>query len=105
VGTLRLRYRTPVVGNVTETEKRLYLHDLAPTWEKASSAFRLSALVAQFAEILKGSPWARGDLGEVARQVQEARKALPKSAAASRFGELAELAGKAAKIKEAKTKE
>jgi Ca-activated chloride channel family protein len=99
VGTLRLRYRTPVVGNVTETEKRLYLYDLASTWEKASPAFRLSVLVAQFAEILKGSPWAKGNLAEVARQVQDAQKALPKSAASGRFGELAELAGKAAKIK------
>jgi Ca-activated chloride channel family protein len=99
VGTLRLRYRAPVVGNVTETEKKLYLFDVAPTWEKASPAFRLSVLVAQFAEILKGSPWAKGNLAEVARQVQDARKALPKSAASGRFDELAELAGKAAKIK------
>jgi Ca-activated chloride channel family protein len=98
VGTLRLRYRAPVVGNVTETEKRLYLFDLAPTWEKASPAFRLSALVAQFAEILKGSPWAKGNLAEVARQVQDARKALPKSSASGRFDELAELAGKAARL-------
>ena len=98
VGTLRLRYRTPVVGNVTETEKRLYLADLAPTWEKASPAFRLSVLVAQLAEILKGSPWAKGNLADVARQVQQAQKALPKSAASGRFTELAELAGKAAGI-------
>jgi Ca-activated chloride channel family protein len=104
VGTLHLRYRAPVVGNVTETEKRLYLSDLAPTWEKASPAFRLSALVAQFAEILKGSPWARGNLAEVARQVQQAQKALPKSATSGRFTELAELAGKAAKIKEVEEK-
>ncbi|MFL6263280.1 MAG: von Willebrand factor type A domain-containing protein [Thermoanaerobaculia bacterium] len=99
VATLRLRYRSPEIGNITETEKRLQLSELAPSWEKASPGFRLAALVAQFAEILKGSPWARGNLADVARQVQTAAKTLPKSAANPRFSELRELVEKAARIK------
>ncbi len=96
VATLRLRYRSPEIGNLTETERRLYLSDLAPSWQAASPGFRLAALVAEFAEILKGSPWARTDLAEVARQVREAGNGLAKSAKTS---ELADLVEKAARIK------
>jgi Ca-activated chloride channel homolog len=96
VATLHLRYRSPEVGNLTEMERKLYLSGLAPSWGAASPGFRLAALVAQFAEILKGSPWARADLAEVARQVRDAQKGLPKSAKTS---ELADLVEKAARIK------
>ena len=76
------------------TEKAVLLSGLAPAWEKASPGFRLAALAAEFAEILKGS--SRADLAEVARQARDARKGLPKSARAS---ELADLVEKAARIK------
>ena len=105
VATLRLRYSSPEIGNVTETERRLRLSELAPTWEKASPGFRLAALVAQFAEILKGSPWAKGDLADIARQLQAAAKALPKSAASARFTELGDMVEKAARIKAGERKE
>jgi Ca-activated chloride channel family protein len=95
VAALHLRYR-PEMGNQTETVQKLSLSALAPSWEKASPGFRLAALVAQFAEILKQSPWAKGDLSEVARQVREAEKALPKSTKGSEFADLVE---RAARIK------
>jgi Ca-activated chloride channel family protein len=98
LASLHLRYRTPEVGNQTETIRHLSLSELAPSWEKASPGFRLSALVAQFAEILKQSPWAKGDLADVARQMREVSAALPKSTNA-RVSELADLVGKAARIK------
>jgi hypothetical protein len=75
------------------TEKVVFLSGLAPSWEKASPGFRLAALAAEFAEILKGG--SRADLGEVARQARDAGKGLPKSARAS---ELADLVEKAARI-------
>lgn len=96
VATLHLRYRAPEIGNETENINRLYLSGLAPSWEKASPGFRLAALVAQFAEILKQSPWAKGDLNEVARQARIAAGELGKSAKAA---ELADLAEKAARLK------
>ena len=76
------------------TEKAVFLSGLAPSWEKASPGFRLTALVAEFAEVLKGG--SRADLAEVARQARDARKGLPKS---SRAAELADLVEKAARIK------
>ena len=94
VATLRLRYRSPETGKPRETEMRLDLADLAPTWEKAAPGFRLAALVAQLAEILEGSPWAKESLPEVARQARSLEKARGGQAA-----ELADLAEKAARIK------
>jgi hypothetical protein len=74
--------------------KTVVLSDLAPSWDKASPGFRLTALAAELAEILKGG---RGDLSEVARLAREAGKDLPKSAKAL---ELAELAERAARLGE-----
>jgi len=96
IAALHLRYRTPEIGNTPETVRKLYLSELAASWEKASPGFRLAALVGQFAEILRQSPWAKGDLNEVARQVREASGRLSRSAKAP---ELADLAAKAARIK------
>ncbi|MEO6193196.1 MAG: von Willebrand factor type A domain-containing protein [Thermoanaerobaculia bacterium] len=76
------------------TEKAVLLSALAPSWEKASPGFRLTALAAELAEILKGN--SRVTLAEVARQAREAQKDLAKSA---RAAELADLVEKAARIK------
>jgi Ca-activated chloride channel homolog len=99
VAELHLRYRAPEIGNQTETIRKLYVSELAPSWEKASPGFRLAALVAQFAEILKQSPWAKGDLNEVARQARTAAGELGKSGRSGKAAELADLAAKAARIK------
>ena len=77
------------------TEKAVFLSGLAPSWEKASPGFRLAALVAELADVLKGGS-SRADLAELARQAREAQKGLPKS---SRAAELADLVEKAARIK------
>jgi Ca-activated chloride channel family protein len=100
IATLRLRYRSPELGNQTETARKLYVNELAPTWESATASFRLAALVGQFAEILKGSPWAKGNLGEVARHLRTVETQIPKSGKASeKASELMGLVEKAARIK------
>ncbi len=88
VATLRLRHPNGPEGT-------LDLSGLAPSWEKASPGFRLTALAVELAEILKGSA-AKGNLAEVARQSREVGRQLPKSAGAT---DLADLAEKAARIK------
>jgi Ca-activated chloride channel family protein len=97
VATLHLRYKVPEVGNVTETIRRVGFEDFAPTWAQASPALRLAALVAELAEIFKGSPWAKSDdLNDVASLLRAVVKQLPGNAKA---GELADLAERAARIK------
>jgi Ca-activated chloride channel homolog len=97
VATLHLRYKVPGIGNTTEAIRRVGFQDFAPSWEDASPSLRLAGLVAELAEIFKGSPWAKSDdLGDVARQLRQVVKQLPGNVKA---GELADLAEKAARIK------
>ncbi len=97
VATLHLRYKVPEVGNVTETIRRVGFQDFAPNWEAASPSLRLAGLVAELAEVFKGSPWAKSDdLGDVSRRLREVVRQLPGNA---KVGELADLAEKAARIK------
>jgi Ca-activated chloride channel family protein len=99
VATLRLRYR-PVgaagPGPAVETARELRRRDLAPSWEKASPGLRLAAVVAEFAEVLKGSYWARGSsLAEVASRAAALRADFPGD---DRVGEFASLTARAATL-------
>jgi Ca-activated chloride channel family protein len=96
VAALHLRYRAADAGNTAEAIKKLHVSELAPSWEAASPGFRLAAVVGQFAEILRQSPWAKGDLSTVAR---EARRAAGELAKGGKASELADLAAKAARIR------
>ncbi|HEX2224965.1 MAG TPA: von Willebrand factor type A domain-containing protein [Thermoanaerobaculia bacterium] len=78
LATLRLRYRDPETGKVTEVEQAVRPADLATRWERAPASLRLATLVAEFAEILKGSYWAKdGDLREVLRRAQQLEGDFP----------------------------
>ncbi|MGB5658435.1 MAG: YfbK domain-containing protein, partial [Thermoanaerobaculia bacterium] len=59
LATLRLRYRSKATGEVVETAVDLTRRNISNRWESASPALRLSSVVAEFAEILKGSYWAK----------------------------------------------
>ena len=97
VATLHLRYQVPGIGKTTETIRRVGFQDFAPSWEQASPALRLATLVAELAEILKGSPWAQqSGLSEVARRIQEVARQFPGN---EKVAELADLAARAARIR------
>ncbi len=71
VGTVRLRYGSIESGEMVELERTVTGADFAHRWEAASPALRLTSLVAEYAEILKRSYWAReGDLDDVFRRAQ-----------------------------------
>ncbi|MBL7077148.1 MAG: von Willebrand factor type A domain-containing protein [Kiritimatiellae bacterium] len=73
LATVRVRYRRIDTGRVEEIERAVWPHECLPVFEKASNGFRLAATVAEFAEILRGSPHARGsrykDVTDVLRPV------------------------------------
>ncbi len=75
LATLRLRYRSRETGRVVELERTLRRRDLAGSWQRGSPALKLASVVAQFAEILKGSYWAKEEsLEELLRHAREAER-------------------------------
>jgi Ca-activated chloride channel family protein len=56
----RVRYRRVDNGKIEEIEQRIEQDDILPAFDAASPRFRLAAGVAAFAEILRGSPFAKG---------------------------------------------
>ncbi|MEZ4396746.1 MAG: von Willebrand factor type A domain-containing protein [Candidatus Krumholzibacteriia bacterium] len=80
LGTLRLRYEHPEserdAGEVEELSKRFGTADLLDSASRADLNLRLTALAAQFAEVLRGSYWARDlrltDLEDTARDLDRA---------------------------------
>ena len=75
LGTVFVRHEDPDNGEVMEISQVLRRSDLAAEFEDASPRFQLSAVVAEYAEILRNSYWAQeGSLQAVAshaRRVQE----------------------------------
>jgi Ca-activated chloride channel family protein len=72
LATLRMRYRPAGSDEPVELEESIRVRDLDQTWSSASPSLRLASLVAEFAEILKGSYWAKdGDLRDLLRRAQQ----------------------------------
>lgn len=59
MGAVHVRYKDPETEKVTEVKSDLLFKDVTDSFYEASENFRLAALVAEFAEVLRGSRWAR----------------------------------------------
>ncbi len=71
LAAVRLRWHSVEEKRVREAERVLRAGELAPSWERSTRSLRLASLVAEFAEILRGSYWARGSrLEDVAQRLQ-----------------------------------
>jgi Ca-activated chloride channel family protein len=94
--TLRLRYRRPGDSQPVELERRFLVGDLARSWRESSASLKLAALAAEYAEILKGSYWAReGSLEDVLRRAQELS---PEFAGNARVADFVSLVATAAEL-------
>ncbi len=72
LATVRLRYRPVGSDRVVEQVEEIGTHDLARGWSSAKPSLRLAAVVAEFAEILRGSYWAKeGDLNALLKEAQK----------------------------------
>jgi len=60
VATVRVRYQRVDNGQVEEIERVLKAGDIIPQFDRTDARFRLAVCAAQFAEILRGSPFAEG---------------------------------------------
>ena len=96
LGTVYLRYEDANLDEVTEISQDLHISDLAFSFEEASARFQLAAVVAEFAEVLRGSYWAReGTLQAVADEARRLQQLMP---AASDVAEFAGLVARAARL-------
>jgi Ca-activated chloride channel homolog len=96
--TLTLRYRSAESGRIEELARTITAGELDREWDEGPAGLRLASVVAELAEILKGSYWAKdGDLDDLFRRAQalsaEYRGDL-------RVAELAALVGKAAALRD-----
>ena len=90
LGTVYMRYEDVGLNEIIEINKELQSTDLAVSFEEASARFQLSAVVAEFAEVLRGSYWAReGSLQAVADEARRVQQLLPESSDVAEFAGLA----------------
>lgn len=66
IGTVTAHWTVPDSRTPAETTHPFTTASFATDWTSASSWFRLDAVVAQYAETLRGSPWIKGSLVDVA---------------------------------------
>ncbi len=96
LATVRLRYRPVGSDRVVEKVEEIGTRDLARSWSRAKPSLRLAAVVAEFAEILRGSYWAK--TGDLTRVLQEANKVAAAKAGDGAVAEFAEMVSEAVKL-------
>jgi len=89
IATVQLRWQDPTSRQVKEINGNFNTFDLAARYEDASPRYQMSATVAQFAEILRQSPYAgNGGLGQLRRYADHVAQALPDDADVAEFAQL-----------------
>lgn len=105
LATVFIRHENPDTQKVTEVNKTISTDQLKPSYEESTSEYQLAAAVAEFAEILRESYWAKeGSLTTVQETIE---KVLPHLVSKTpeeqqRKEELLELVRKARKLKDQK---
>ncbi len=99
VATVRVRYKNPDHQNeVNEVSRKFKLSRLAESFDSATPSFRLAAAVAELAEILRKSYWAKdGELPAVMDVAQSLPREYRKK---SEVIEFMDLVGKATKLRD-----
>jgi Ca-activated chloride channel homolog len=99
--TVYVRYEDPDTadnehpGEVIETNCSITLAEFAPTFGEASIRFQLDAVVAEYAEILRDSYWAKeSSLASVAEEARRIAEYLPHDADVAEFASLVERASR-----------
>jgi Ca-activated chloride channel family protein len=94
LATVQLRWQDPDSGVVHEINGNFNTFDLAPSFEAASARYQLAVTVAQYAELLRHSPWVyESSFGQIILQSARLAELLPGDAQVSEFNALAWRAG------------
>ena len=71
LATVFIRHEDPDTAEVTEVSEKIFVEELKDSFEDTTPDFQVAASVAQFAEILRESYWAKdGSLGAVQRTLK-----------------------------------
>jgi len=93
--TVRVRYEDAESGEVTEISRSTAWADFASTFRDASMRFQLDAVVAEYAEILRQSYWAKdSSLEDVAWEARRIAEYLPHDPDVAEFVSLVERASR-----------
>jgi Ca-activated chloride channel family protein len=90
--TVYLRWENPDTGEVTEINRSAARANLSEDFAESDSRFQMAAVVAQYAEILRQSYWAKDaetELEDVARDAQRIAEYLPRDEDVQEFAQLA----------------
>lgn len=87
--TVSVRYADPETAEITEISRTITSNEFATTFENASPRFQLDGVVAEYAEVLRGSYWAQeNDLTSVAIDARRIAEYLPEDADVQEFAAL-----------------
>ena len=90
LSTVRVRYEDPDSGVVSEIYREFNREDLESSLDQASPRFQMSAVVAEYAEILRESYWAQeGSMEAVISQARRIQQLLPEEIDFAEFTDLA----------------
>lgn len=91
--TVHLRYTDPQTNQTVELSQSLTLNQFNESFNQSSPRFQLVGMVAEFAEILRGSPWANDHtLEQLADEVQQLAEYFAEDEAVLEFIELVQRA-------------
>jgi Ca-activated chloride channel family protein len=99
IATVYIRYRRTDNGKVEEIQRRITQADVAPSFDRTDARFRLAACIAEFAEILRGSPHADGNSFE--RLVETLQPLAPEFSLDARVQELLRMVNSAGSLSRA----
>ena len=89
LATVMLRYEDPDTGEVSELSREFQRSELAAGFEEASPRFQMAAVVAEYAELLRGSYWAQdGSLSAVVPEAMRVRDLLAEDISVAEFADL-----------------
>ena len=93
IATATLRYRRPASERITETWASLHPDDVAPSFRDAGAHFRLAVVAAEFAEVLRDSPFVEDrSMEELGYQADRVADELRRDADAEELADLIDAA-------------
>ncbi len=89
IATVHLRWMEPDTGEVAELSQGFYTEEMAESFTAASPNFQCAVVVAEYAEVLRGSFWAEGNtLAGVLEEAERVAELVPHDADMAEFVEL-----------------